>query len=146
MIDRMLVKVSRPSYDSLGTAATFSTPLPPEKRTVRSTARPIAPTQAFRRLPIIRRPRDPSPPVAMLRGQRPREKRITCSRPPRAGQGRRAEIGAYQHRICTAPAPHLAMRRLDRYGNYGWRCGDAVGDAALRLPREPRRRARGAGG
>src|SRR2546427_8055955 len=43
----------------------------------------------------------------MLRGRRPREKRITCSRPTGAEQGRNA-----------APA-HLAKPRRDRYGISG---------------------------
>src|SRR5262249_55985587 len=129
MIERMLVKVSRPSYDSFGTASTRSTPRPPAKKTTRRTARPTAPTHALRRLPII-----VSYPVscaAMVRGGPPSEKQGHLY--PANGLRARPKLV----RRCVRTPCKRRPRPVRRNGRWG----DAGRDAAVGLPREQGRRA-----
>src|SRR5689334_16090942 len=108
MIERMLVKVSSPSYDSFGTAATFSTPRPPEKKTARKIASAMAPTHVWRRFPIMR-----WSPCYVLGAREKNDSRLSV---PRARGKAEMRPGG----ICNANPRPLVRRRGG--------CGDAGGD------------------
>src|SRR5262245_62824269 len=118
MMERTFVKVSSPSYESLGTAPTRPTHRPPEKSTARSTARAAAAIHARRGLPIIRNTsRD------MVRARARRENRSLVYPYARAG--------------ASDFAGGFANHERARYGGSGGRGGDAGGDAAFGADREP---------